>query len=150
VFSKVLVPVDGSENSFRALNTAVFLSTKMEAQLTASNVIENPPTVYLQSPTTYLQSPKISMDLLDKNKRESETILEKCKDIANRNGIKIQAVLIECGDAAPKIIQYSEKENFDTIMMGHRGMSGFKRTLLGSVSNQVVNQTKKCTVVIVK
>ena len=143
MFSKVLVPVDGSENSFSALNTAVFLSTKVKVQLTALNVMENPP-------TTYLQSPKISTDLLDKNKRESETILEKCKDIANRNGIKIQAVLMEDGDAAPKIIQYSEKENFDTIMMGHRGMSGFKKMLLGSVSNKVLNQTKKCTVVIVK
>jgi cytochrome b561-like protein/universal stress protein family protein len=116
VFSKVLVPVDGSENSFRALNTAVFLSTKMEAQLTALNVIENPPTVYLQSPTTYLQSPKISTDLLDKNKRESETILEKCKDIASRNGIKIQAVLIEGGDAAPEIIWFANGVAYYTLL----------------------------------
>lgn len=122
----------------------------MELQLTALNVMENPPTVYLPSPTTYLQSPKISTDLLDNNKRESETILEKCKDIANRNETKIQTVLMDGGDAAPKIIRYSEKENFDTIIMGHSGMSGFKKMLLGSVSNQVINQTKKCTVVIVK
>lgn len=57
---------------------------------------------------------------------------------------------MESGDAAPKIIQYSEKENFDTIIMGRSGMSGFKRMLLGSVSNKVLNQTKKCTVVIFK
>jgi len=44
-----LVPVDGSENSLRALNTAVFLSTRTELQLTALNVMENTPTVYLQS-----------------------------------------------------------------------------------------------------
>ena len=49
---------------------------------------------------------------------------------------------------APKIIHYSEKENFDTIIMGHSGMSGFKKMLLGSVSNQVINPNKKCTVVI--
>ena len=54
------------------------------------------------------------------------------------------------GNAAPKIIQYSEKENFDTIIMGHSGMSGFKKMLLGSVSNQVINPNKKCTVVIVR
>ncbi len=57
---------------------------------------------------------------------------------------------MEGGNAALKIIQYSEKENFDTIMMGHSGISGLKRMLLGSVSNQVVNQTKRCSVVIVK
>jgi nucleotide-binding universal stress UspA family protein len=59
-------------------------------------------------------------------------------------------VLREGGNAAPKIIQYGEKENFDTIIMSHSGMSGFKKMLLGSVSNQVINQTKKCTVVILK
>jgi nucleotide-binding universal stress UspA family protein len=64
VFSKVLVPVDGSENSLRALNTAVVLSTRMELQLTALNVMEDPPTVYLQSP-------KISTDLLENYKKES-------------------------------------------------------------------------------
>ena len=150
LFSKVLVPVDGSENSLRALNTAVFLSRRIELQLTALNVMENPSTVYLQSSTTYLQSPKISTDQIDNYKRESEAILEKCKEIANKNGIKIQTVLMEGGNAAPKIIQYGEKENFDTIIMGHSGMSGFKKMLLGSVSNQVINQTKKCTVVILK
>lgn len=112
--------------------------------------MENPPTVYLQSPTIYLQSPKISTDLLENYKKESQTILQKCKDIGNKNGIKIQTVLIEGGDAASKIIQYSEKENFDTIIMGHSGMAGLKKMLLGSVSNKVLNQTKKCTVVIVK
>jgi nucleotide-binding universal stress UspA family protein len=143
LFSKVLVPVDGSENSLRALNTAVFLSRRIELQLTALNVMENPSTVYLQSP-------KISTDQIDNYKRESEAILEKCKEIANKNGIKIQTVLMEGGNAAPKIIQYGEKENFDTIIMSHSGMSGFKKMLLGSVSNQLINQTKKCTVVILK
>jgi nucleotide-binding universal stress UspA family protein len=145
-----LVPVDGSENSLRALNTAVFLSTRMKFQLTALNVMENPPTVYLQSPTVYIESPKISTDLLENYKKESQKILENCKDIANKNGIKIQTVLMEGGNAAAKIIQHSEKENFDTIIMGHRGMSGFKKMLLGSVSDKVVNQTKRCSVVIVK
>ena len=70
--------------------------------------------------------------------------------ISNRNGIKIQTVLIEDGRAAPKIIHLSEKENFDTIIMGRSGMSGFKKMLLGSVSNQVINPNKKCTVVIVR
>jgi nucleotide-binding universal stress UspA family protein len=115
VFSKVLVPVDGSENSLRALNTAIFLSTRTELQLTALNVMENPPTVYLQSP-------KISKDLLDSYKKQSQAILEKCKNIASKNRTKIQTVLMDGGNAAHKIIQYSQKENFDTIIMGHSGI----------------------------
>jgi nucleotide-binding universal stress UspA family protein len=78
VLSKVLVPVDGSENSLRALNTAIVLSTRTELQLTALNVIERPPTVYLESPA-YLQSPKISTDLLEDYKKESQKFYKSAK-----------------------------------------------------------------------
>ena len=43
------------------------------------------------------------------------------------NGTKIQTGLTEGGNAAPKIIQYSEKENFDTIIMGRSGMFRFQK-----------------------
>ena len=48
MFSKVLVPVDGSENS-RALDHAIYLAKKTGANITAINIIENPPTVYIES-----------------------------------------------------------------------------------------------------
>ena len=43
MFSKLLVPIDGSDNSFRALNHAIFLSKKIVAQITALHVMENLP-----------------------------------------------------------------------------------------------------------
>ena len=46
MFSKLLVPVDGSENSFRALEAAIFLSRKIEAHITALHVMEKPPTLH--------------------------------------------------------------------------------------------------------
>ena len=47
MFSKLLVPVDGSENSFRALKAAIFLSKKIDAKIMALHVIEKAPTVYI-------------------------------------------------------------------------------------------------------
>ena len=49
MLSKLLVPVDGSENSLRALDHAIYLAKKTGANTTAMNVIENPPTVYVES-----------------------------------------------------------------------------------------------------
>jgi nucleotide-binding universal stress UspA family protein len=49
MLSKLLVPVDGSENSLRALDHAIYLAKKTGANITAMNVIENPPTVYVES-----------------------------------------------------------------------------------------------------
>lgn len=53
------------------------------------------------------------------------------------------------GDAASNIIDYSKKENYDTIIMGRRGMGKLKQLVFGSTSTKVLNHSD-CTVVIVK
>jgi nucleotide-binding universal stress UspA family protein len=103
MLSKILVPADGSENSFRALEQAIFLATKIqEAKITALYVIEHPPTVYIYSP-------KIIEKLHADYEREYTKILERCKEMANKSGININTVLLE-SDPASKIIGYSEME----------------------------------------
>ena len=105
MLSKILVPVDGSENSFRALEQAIFLATKIqEAKITALYVIEDPPSLYIYSP-------KIIEKLHADYKSEYTKILERCKEMASNSGININTVLLE-GDPASKIIGYSEMEKF--------------------------------------
>ena len=142
MLSKILVPVDGSDNSFRALEHATFLATKIqEAQITAVYIIEDLPSLYIYSPKTM---EKVRADY----KRESTKILERCKEMANKSGINIHTVLFE-GDPASKIIGYSEMEKFDIIIMGSRGMGKFKEVILGSVSNKVLHHAK-CSVMLVR
>jgi nucleotide-binding universal stress UspA family protein len=142
MLSKILVPVDGSENSFRALDHAIFLSTKIqETQTTVLYIIEDQPSLYIYSPKTM---EKVRADY----KRESTKILERCKEMANKSGINIHTVLLE-GDPASKIIGYSEMEKFDIIIMGSRGMGKFKEVILGSVSNKVLHHAK-CSVMLVR
>ena len=142
MLSKILVPVDGSENSFRALEHAIFLSTKIEgAQTTVTYIIE-------AAPSVYIYSPKVMEKLRADYKSESAKILERCKDMANKSGINIHTVLIE-GDPASKIIGYSEMEKFEIIIIGSRGMGQFKEMILGSVSNKVLHHAK-CSVMVVR
>jgi nucleotide-binding universal stress UspA family protein len=142
MLSKILVPVDGSENSFRALEQAIFLATKIqEAKITVLYIIEHPPTVYIYSP-------KIMEKLRTDYERESAKILERCKEMANKSGINIHTVLSE-GDPASKIIGYSEREKFDIIIIGSRGMGRFKEVIVGSVSNKVLHHAK-CSVMLVR
>ena len=140
MFSKLLVPVDGSENSLRALDAAIFLSKKIEAHITALHVME-------KAPTVYIHSQKELERLLEGFRKESEKILENCKEIAKKNATEIQTVLME-GDAASKIIQYSEKGSFDTIIMGHRGSGRFKEMVLGSVTQKVLHQVKRSVLIV--
>ena len=142
MLSKILVPVDGSENSFRALEQAIFLATKIqEAKITALYVIEDPPSLYIYSPK-----------IMEKVRADYESaytkILERSKEMANKSGINIHTVLVE-GDPASKIIGYSEMEKIDIIIIGSRGMGKFKELILGSVSNKVLHHAK-CSVMVVR
>jgi nucleotide-binding universal stress UspA family protein len=140
MFSKLLVPVDGSENSVRALEAAIFLTKKIDAFMTVMHVMEKPPTVYIH-PQKELE------ELLQNYRREAEQILEKCEEIGNRNGVELRKVIIE-GDVASEINRFAEKEVFDMIVMGHRGSGRFKKMVLGSVSEKVLHQTKRSVLII--
>ncbi len=141
MLSKILVPVDGSENSFRALEHAIFLSTKIkEAQITVLYIIED-------LPSLYIYSPKIMEKLRADYEREYTRILERCKEMANKSGTNINTVLKE-GDPASKIIGYSDMEKFDLIIMGSRGMGKFKEMIIGSVSNKVIHHAKSSVMLV--
>ena len=141
MFSKILVPVDGSDNSFRALDNAIFLAKSTGASVTAIHVIENPPTVYVESQ-------KLLNGLLANYRTESAKVLDKCKQIADKSGVKLETVITE-GDAASSIAGYAHKEGFDLIIIGGRGLGRFKEMVLGSVSNKVLHHAK-CSVLMVK
>jgi nucleotide-binding universal stress UspA family protein len=141
MFSKILMPVDGSENSFRALDEAIFLAKTAGASLTAMHVIENPPTVYVESQ-------KLLNDLLANYRAESAKVLDRCRQVADTSGVNLETVIAE-GDAASNITAYAQKEGFDLITIGGRGLGRLKELMLGSVSNKVLHHTK-CSVLIVK
>ena len=141
MFSKLLVPIDGSDNSFRALNHAIFLSKKIVAQTTALYVMEN-------LPFTHVGSQRALNSIILKYREESGNILNKSRDGGSKNGVKVKTVLKK-GDATSIIIDYSKKENYDTIIMGRRGMGKLRQLVLGSTSTKVLNHSD-CTVVIVK
>lgn len=140
MLSKILVPVDGSDNSLRALDHAFFLAKKADSRVTAMHVIENPPTVYVESQ-------KLLNDLLSKYRIESAKILDKCKQMAEKNGVKIETVIAE-GDAASNITSYARKEGMDLIIIGSRGLGRFKEMVLGSVSNKVLHHTKSSVLIV--
>jgi nucleotide-binding universal stress UspA family protein len=141
MFSKLLVPIDGSDNSFRALEHGIFLSKKIRAQTTALHIVENFPSVYVQSQ-------KVLKAIISKYQEEAKEILVKAKNIGNKKGVNVETVVMK-GDATSNIIGFSKKENYDTIIMGRRGMGKFKQLVLGSTSSKVLNHSNS-TVVIVK
>jgi nucleotide-binding universal stress UspA family protein len=141
LFTNILVPVDGSDNSYRALDAALLLSEKLSSNVTVLHVME-------QLPITHIGSEKLLSELLEAYKKENQDILSKCSEIATQKGLTIKTLLLQ-GNPASVILDQSKKEKFDLLIMGSRGMGKFKELILGSVSGKIVHHSP-CAVLLIR
>ena len=141
MFSKILVPIDGSENSIRAFNYALYLSKNLKGEITTLHIADAPPTVYIQSQ-------KALDELLEKYAEGRNKIFDEYQRLAEKEDIKTKTELV-FGDPGKEIIKFSLKNQSNVIVMGNRGIGHLKEMFLGSVSNMVIRDTK-CPVLLVK
>jgi nucleotide-binding universal stress UspA family protein len=137
--SKILVPMDGSKNSIRGLETAITLARSCGATITGIYSIYAPP----HSEFRGVGSVKKSLNV------QVKKFMEDAKVLAAKNGIVFNEKIAR-GEIGYNIIKIAHgKGNFDMIVMGSRGRSSTKEMFFGSVSNYVIH-TSKIPVVIVK
>lgn len=141
MFTSILVPIDGSDNSYRALDSALLLSEKLGTNITVVNVLE-------QVPITHIESEKLLSELLEAYRKENQEILSKCSKIATEKGLSIKTILLQ-GNPASVILDYRKKEKFDLLIMGSRGLGKFKQLILGSVSSKIVHHSP-CAVLLIR
>jgi nucleotide-binding universal stress UspA family protein len=135
LISKILVPIDGSENSMRALSHGLFLSSNLKIKLTIIFVIEVPPFVYVQSQ-------KVVNSVMASLEKEAKDVLEEGRNQAKKYDVEPEILFLEGNNIASIIIEHGEKNNFDLIVIGSKGKGKLKSSLLGSVSNKVIHHSK--------
>jgi nucleotide-binding universal stress UspA family protein len=159
VITKILVGVDGSENSKKALDKAVEIADKFDASVLILNVFQPPPEFAYnlnmfpqpsgnpQEPTSYQSNMTSSIKDL---RKIHEEVLSKAIEKATKlkPTLKITAELRE-GNAASQIVETAANGEFDLIVIGHRGDSEIKELFLGSTSERVAHRAK-CNVLITK
>ena len=128
---KILVPMDGSKNSFRGLDYAIHIARQCSATVTGINVIPFYPKSLLLTPISYEKE-------LRKKGRE---IMKKAKVRCAQNGIVFSERITD-GHEAEEIVGFSEEKKFDLIVIGARGLGSVKEVFLGSVSNGVLHKSK--------
>jgi len=127
---KVLVPVDGSENSLRALERiAAMLRERGPLEVHLLNV--QPPLG--GDVTTFVASATVK----DYHREEGEKVLAPARALLDRLGVSYKPH-ITVGPAGESIAGFAKKLGVDTIVMGTRGFGGIKGALLGSVSTEVI------------
>ncbi len=127
---KILVPMDGSKNSMRGLDEAIYLARQCHAIITGLYVIPI-------SNSTDSQISNLEKYLLD----NASKFMSKAKTRAAQNGIIFDDAIIH-GDEGPKIISYANNKSYDIIVIGSRGMGSMKEMFLGSTSNYVLHKSK--------
>lgn len=145
MFNKILIPVDGSEGSWRALEHAVAIGEKFDAELVVATVIQP------YNNATLLSVPLDAKTITDGNS-ELEKVGDKVLQMAAGRLIDYKGKVnycLEIGHPSERIIALAKKEKVETIVIGSRGLSGIAEFFLGSVSSKV-SQYADVPVLIVK
>jgi nucleotide-binding universal stress UspA family protein len=152
-FSKILITVDGSEESMNAADYAIAMAKKEDndAQLIALHVLFSQ-TGYAYSTNMFgLVTPSSINELLQDAKHEAQQWFDKIKEKMYENGdVQLKTeVVVSPTSVVGAIVDYAERENVDLIVIGSRGRSGFKKLLLGSTASGVITYAT-CPVLVVK
>ena len=156
MFKRLLVALDGSENSARASQAALELAEKLKAELIVLHAII-PPALYYhteispEGPVIEPPTHEKEIDLyLEYARRVGHGIVDGTVSEAKKRGIAVRADLPETTSSVVEtIVNQAVGENADLIVVGTRGLGGFKRLLLGSVSSGVVDHAH-CPVLVIR
>lgn len=157
-FSKILLPIDGSHHSKRAVTFTGYISkslSKLIPQITLLRVITG----------RYIKNYMPFFDFRAEMLKQSDTFsdykqrhinanilpsLEECEKILRDIGVKAQIEkLIAEGDPSKEIIRTANEGSFPTIIMARRGLTEIAGIILGSVTNKVVHSAIGHTVYVV-
>ena len=138
---RILVATDGSAQAFRALNEAIYIAALCDAQITLLMTVD------LNDHVSAFEQVSMSGYVSAELKIAAYKFLA---DLMHVIPTEIPAhALVESGDPADAIVEVSEREDSDLIVIGSRGMSTLKSFFMGSVSQQVL-QRAKCPVLVSK
>lgn len=142
MFSRILVGVDGSEQSMAAVDRAILLAKRDKAEIILLHVI--------QLPTVSHYTPGMINDVRQAGSGEAKKWFDNIKGEAEDSGIKVETKIAESvGSPTSTIVDYAKKENVDLVVVGTRGRTKLKRILLGSVASGVATYAP-CTVMVVR
>jgi nucleotide-binding universal stress UspA family protein len=153
LFSKILVGIDGSVIALRAADSAISIAKQQNlSNIIAIHVI--PQDIRYDDLTDRIdpEIPSPVKGAVELANLEAQEWFNKIKELHADDDKKISIqteVLVGTKSVANEILTYAENNNVDLIVIGTKGMSTFKKVLLGSVAASVLNHAP-CPVMIVK
>ena len=138
MIKNILIPVDGSEGSDKAVAQAISMAELYDAKLNF---------LYVANINQLAINAAISQAILEAVTKAGKTILDRAENMVP-SGIEKKS-FSETGSPAAVILEFEDKLEADLIVMGSRGLGVVKGILLGSVSQYVIERAK-CPVLVIK
>jgi nucleotide-binding universal stress UspA family protein len=138
MYTKILVPLDGSELSACSLEHVKQIAGVGMSEVILLKVIEP---VASNDAAAWSQAGYTVTDLMDKNKTLAKNYLSQAADKLKNQGISARVEVIE-GRAAESILDYAQKNKVELIIISSHGRSGISRWTFGSVADRVVHHSQ--------
>ncbi len=135
MFKKIVVAYDGSDHAKNALKVAIELAKTFNSKLYVVEVVDT-------AAMLGMGLAPIPAEVINQIYAKARNDVEEAKKLANSSGMSdVEAQVLE-GDPATAILEFATKNGADLLVTGSRGLSTFKRVLLGSVSTKLVQESR--------
>jgi nucleotide-binding universal stress UspA family protein len=148
--SNILIPIDGSEFSMRAVDYGIVIAKKEEnVQIVALHVL------YFREKSAIsfmadLAGSQARFQIPEKINLEIQQWFDKIKEKADQHRVSLRTdTVVSAKSVMRVIVDYADAGRFDLIIVGTRGSSKIKRLLIGSVASGVVTNAH-CAVMVIK
>lgn len=147
MYSKILVPYDGSSGAERALMQAAELAKLCDSQLIVVTVYRHHS--MLEASLSMVRGSLEPGGNLDETMRQAaRDAADYAKSHARDAGVEKVSAFIKAGPPARTIVQMAKEKQCDLIVLGSRGLGATEGYLLGSVSHKVTGLAH-CPVLVV-
>lgn len=136
MFEHILVPVDGSSTSSKAIEKAAALAKAFKSEVIVVCVIDTYAFTGVGTEFAYGQA-----EYLSAATAEANLAINAARKFLEANGTVVRASVVEGQAVYKSILESAESAGADLIVMGSHGRRGLEKLVLGSVAAQVLSHT---------
>ncbi len=142
-FKQILVPYDASTYANHAFQKALEIAEKFGSKITVLTVLG------IEVEDTRGISLERAIEIQDEQEDSATKIMKDLESLAKEKGVEFSFKVIYDPSSYKGIVNFSNSNPIDLIVIGSHGRTGIKKTLLGSVASGVVGHAN-CPVLIIK
>ena len=138
MYSKILVPVDGSETSARGLAEAIRLARAGGGRIRLVHVVDTM-SIAMSPGGAYT----LTQETLDLLKQSGQEVLAKARAAVEAAGVAVETALHDSlvSRVCDVVVDEAKSWGAELIVLGTHGRRGVRRALMGSDAEQIVRQT---------